>query len=131
MNEWDGFVDSFQGSLAILDALDTVCGNQLLANDEDDNGRYHLLASILVDDQLYVHSERTECGVYLGLEAEIVGAVAEGDGGCGGRMLADDVIERSYSVLAAGALAGIDASITGDDVEHLGSFPFVGEPTHN
>jgi len=46
-------------------------------------------------------------------------------------MLADDVIERSYSVLAAGALAGIDDTITGDDVEHLGSFPFVGEPTHN
>ena len=127
--QWASFAPSFAGSLAILDSLDTVCGNQLLADDTNEMGRYHTLASILSDDRLYVHSERGECGVYLGLEAEIVGAVDAGVGGCGGRMLDDDVIERSYSLLAAGILAGIDDGVVGDDVEHLDGFPFVGEPT--
>ena len=127
--EWASFAPSFAGSLAILDSLDTVCGNQLLADDSNEMGRYNTLATILADDRLYVHSDRGECGTYLGLEAEIVGAVEAGMGGCGGRTLEDDVIERSYSLLAAGILAGIDAGVAGDDVEHLDGFPFVGEPT--
>jgi len=127
--EWASFAPSFAGSLAILDSLDTVCGNQLLADDSNEMGRYNTLATILADDRLYVHSDRGECGTYLGLEAEIVGAVEAGMGGCGGRTLDDDVIERSYSLLAAGILAGIDDGVTGDDVEHLDGFPFVGEPT--
>jgi hypothetical protein len=126
---WSEFVPAFEGSLAILDALDGACGNQLLASDEGDAGRYNTLAGILSDDQLYVHSERGECGTYLGLEAEIVGALPEGAGGCGGRMLADDVIERSYSVLAAGILAGVDDLVTEDDGDHSDVFPFVGAPT--
>lgn len=128
-DEWSSFIPSFAGSLAILDSLDTVCGNQLLADNSNEMGRYHTLAGILADDRLYVHADRGECGTYLGLEAEIVGAVEEGMGGCGGRTLKDDVIERSYSLLAAGILAGIDDGVTGDDVEHLDGFPFVGEPT--
>lgn len=126
--EWSGFADEIAANLAILDSLDAVCGNQLLASDENEDGRYAALAGILADDQLYVHSERGECGVYLGLEAEIVGAVEEGDGGCGGRTLSDDVIDRSYSVLAAGILTGVDDTITANDVEFLDSFPYLAAP---
>jgi hypothetical protein len=125
-SDWDGFAAEIAGNLAILDSLDTVCGNQLIADGGDI--RYSALAGILADDQLYVHSARGTCGVYLGLEAEIVGALPEGDGGCGGRMLDDDVIDRSYSVLAAGILTGVDDLITANDVENLADFPYLAAP---
>ncbi|HBQ19471.1 MAG TPA: hypothetical protein DEF51_52875 [Myxococcales bacterium] len=123
------FMGTVQGSLAILDALDAECGNQLLAGDTAEAGRYETLASILLDDRLYVHTERTTCGTYLGLEAEVVGAVPEGMGGCGGRTPSDDVIDRSYSVLAAGILTGVDDTITADDGAQTPTFPFLGAPT--
>lgn len=126
-SEWMSFASDFMGSLAILDSLDTVCGNQLLADGA--SSRYAALAGVLVDDQIYVNSASGECGTYLGLEAEVVGAVPAGAGGCGGRTPSDDVIERSYSVLAAGLLAGIDDGITRDDGEQTEAFPFLGAPT--
>jgi len=126
---WAGFSDSIVSSLAILDSLDTVCGNQLLANEDDSEGRYQTLAGILADDQLYVHSERGTCGTYLGLEAEIVGALDEGAGGCGGRLPSEDVIDRSYSVLAAGILTGVDDTISADDASPMGDFPFLATPS--
>lgn len=126
-SEWSDYVNDFAASLAILDSLDTVCGNQLLA--DAGPARYMTLANVLVDDQLYVNSNSGECGTYLGLEAEVVGAIPAGAGGCGGRTPADDVIERSYSVLAAGILAGIDDGVTEDDGIQTADFPFLGEPT--
>ncbi len=128
IDSWAGFGGEIAGNLAILDALDGTCGNQLLASDENEDGRYSALAGILADDQLYVHSERGECGTYLGLEAEIVGALDEGVGGCGGRTLEDDVIDRSYSVLAAGILSGVDDLITANDVQNLDGFPYFAAP---
>jgi len=126
--QWGEFKADFAASLAILDSLDTVCGNQLLASAEDD-ARYQTLATVLSDDQLYVNINSGDCGTYLGLEAEVVGAVPSGAGGCGGRTPSDDVIERSYSVLAAGALGGIDDTIQGDDGEQTEDFPFLAAPT--
>jgi len=127
-SQWASFAPQMEGSLAILDALDATCGNQLLADDTNADGRYAALAGILADDQLYVNSDSGECGVYLGLEAEVVGAVGAGEGKCGGRTLEDDVIERSYSVLAAGVLAGVDDTITADDCTHSATFPFLCSP---
>ena len=115
-----------RASLAILDGLDENCENQLLSDATDP--RYATLASILADDRLYVLSTVGECGVYLGLEGEIAGALEPGDGKCGGRSPDDDVIERSYSVLAAGLLAGVDDSITENDKENSNEFPFLALP---
>lgn len=127
-SQWSNYVDEIETSLAILDSLDTVCGNQLAADDTNSSGRYNTLATVLADDQLYVNSESGTCGTYLGLEAEVVGAVGPGEGGCGGRTPADDVIERSYSVLAAGMLSGIDDTITADDGSQTAEFPYLGAP---
>lgn len=124
---WGEYKDEMMTSLAILDALDAICGNQLVA----DKGakRYEFLATVLADDQLYVHSERNECGVYLGLEAEVVGAVTTGQGKCGGRTPLDDVIDRSYSVLAAGVLSGVGDTIDKDDATaDPATFPFLAAP---
>lgn len=124
--DWSGFVPQMMTSLGILDSLDATCGNQLLA-DAGDN-RYEFLATILADDRLWVNSESGTCGVYLGVEAEAIGAVPAGMGGCGGRTPADDVIERSYSILAAGTLAGIDDGVPADDGNVTEAFPFLGAP---
>lgn len=113
-------------SLGILDSLDATCGNQLLADTEAGADRYMALAGILADDQLYVNTGSGTCGVYLGLEAEIVGALGAGEGGCGGRTPTDDIIDRSYSVLAAGILTGVDDTIANDDAAHdVDTFPFL------
>lgn len=124
--QWAGYVPQMMTSLAILDALDATCGNQLLADAGDD--RYAFLATVLSDDRVWVNSDSGTCGVYLGVEAEAIGAVPAGMGGCGGRTPADDVIERSYSVLAAGILAGVDDGVTADDGNVTDTFPFLGAP---
>ena len=120
------FLPTMQISLAILDGLDGECGNQLLYDGEED-APYGGLASTLLDDRLYVN--RSEAGsVYLGVEAE---AAVPGFsmGAAGGRQPGDDTIARSYSVLAAGALSGIDDGIESDDEEHdPDNFPFLAAP---
>ena len=125
--DWPSFAGEIEANLAILDSLDANCGNQLVA-DQNANDRYSFLATVLADDELYVLTTTGECGVYLGLEGEIVGALASGDGKCGGRAPSDDVIERSYSVLAAGVLTGVDDTITADDGVQTATFPFLGPP---
>lgn len=124
--DWSDFEDEMRANLAILDGLDETCGNQLLADASEP--RYATLASILADDRLYVLSTVGECGIYLGLEGEIAGALEPGEGKCGGRMLDDDVIERSYSLLAAGLLTGVDDTITENDKENSDEFPFLPSP---
>lgn len=124
---WMNYAADIKTSLGILDALDGNCGNQLLAAATGD--RYKPLADVLADDQLYVNSAVGECGVYLGAEAEFVSAVAAGVGKCGGRTPQDDVIDRSYSVLGAGALSGVTDGIDMDDATHsLTEFPFLAAP---
>lgn len=124
------FQETIEQSLAVLDGLDGVCGNQLLANmAAEDQPRYRPLANVLLDDQLYVQSDRVGSpSIYLGLEAEFVmgGNVS---GGGGGRAPGLDVIARSYSVLAAGVLSGVDDGVSRDDETHdKDVFPFLAEP---
>lgn len=121
------FIPIIASSLAILDGLDRQCGNQLLAGEAVAPGRYDQLATVLVDDQVYVQSERVNgSSIYLGVEAEFLGA---GQGSGGGRAPGDDVIARSYSVLAAGVLSGVDDGVPADDAEHdIDTFPFIAAP---
>lgn len=124
---WSSFEGEMKKNLAILDSLDTNCGNQLLAG--PGANRYATLASVLANDEIFVNTASGTCGVYLGLEGEFVGALEAGDGGCGGRTPLDDVIDRSYSVLAAGILTGVDDTITKDNVTHdITTFPWLAAP---
>jgi hypothetical protein len=125
------FLPTIKTSLAILDGLDGKCGNQLLAGSGTD--RYDALANVLLDDQLYVNSDRSG-SVYLGVELEYVtsqpgfaGTAVAGAGG--GRQPGDDVIARSYSELAAGLVGGIDDGVPTDDATHdPDNFPFIAAP---
>ena len=124
-SQWSAsFAPRIAANLAILDSLDTVCGNQLLAGPSAASGRYNTLATVLSDDQLYVNSGSGTCTTYLAVEANAVG-IANTD--CGGRTPIVDVIDRTYSVLALGALSGVTDGIAADaDGGHsTTAFPFL------
>lgn len=125
--KWSAFIPEVQKNLAILDSLDGNCGNQLAADiSKMDASRYAPLAGVLVDDRLYVNSEGAACGAYLGVEADALKVLPNMD--CGGRTLAMDVIETSYSVLAAGALNGVDDTIKISEAAKGTTFPYLAGP---
>jgi len=121
------FSSEIAQNLAILDSLDTVCGNQLLAGPAPVAGRYNTLAGILADDQLYVNTNSGTCNQYLAVEANAVG-ITNND--CGGRTPLEDTIDTTYSVLAAGALGGVTdgVPVDGDGAASLTEFPFLDRP---
>jgi len=121
------FSAEIAANLAILDSLDTVCGNQLLAGPSPVAGRYDTLAAVLADDQLYVNTSSGTCAQYLAVEANAVG-IANDD--CGGRTPLEDTIHTTYSLLAAGALTGVTDGIPvdGDGTASLTDFPFLDRP---
>jgi hypothetical protein len=123
------FSSEIAANLAILDSLDTVCGNQLLAGPSPVAGRYDSLAAVLADDQLYVNTRSGTCGQYLAVEANAVG-ITNND--CGGRTPLEDTIDTTYSLLAAGALAGVTDGIPvdGDGTASLTDFPFLDRPNN-
>ncbi len=124
-DKWSAdYKSAIAGNLAILDSLDTKCGNQFAAGAEAKKGRYDALAGVLADDQLYVNSDGKMCTVYLAVEANATNIIANAD--CGGRTPMMDVIDVSYSVLAIGALKGVDDGVAADDATHsLTDFPFL------
>lgn len=126
--QWAGaFRSEIAANLAILDALDTVCGNQLLAGPSATAGRYDELATVLADDQLYVNTASGTCMQYLAVEANALG-ITNTD--CGGRTPLVDSIDTTYSVLAAGAISGVGdgVPVDGDGVASLTKFPFLDVP---
>ena len=125
---WSGmFAAEIAGNLAVLDGLDRVCGNQLLAGNAATPGRYDALAGVLADDQLYVNTASGTCQQYLAVEANAVG-IANND--CGGRTPLEDTIDTTYSLLAAGALSGVTDGIDSDTdgKASLTAFPFLDKP---
>jgi hypothetical protein len=122
------FIPIIEKSLAVLDGLNGTCGDQLLAA-ANPAQKYRALATALNDDQLYVQSNDGTGSVYLGVEAEALGALRLGQGSGGGRVPGDDVVARSYSVLVAGTLSGIDDGVPADDEQHdIDVFPFLAAP---
>jgi hypothetical protein len=119
------FAAEIAGNLAIYDALDTVCGNQLLAGGTVAPGRYDALAGVLADDQLFVNTDSGTCEEYLAVEADFLGNANDD---CGGRTPLEDTIDVSYSVLsgAAGVTDGIPEDADGD--ASSSDFPFYDEP---
>jgi hypothetical protein len=120
---WDAFANGIAGALAVYDALDLECGNQALYSAETGYG----LAGVLANDRLWVNLDSDSCGVYLAVEANVTGLLANSD--CGGRRPADTGIDPTLSLLAVGAVEGIDdgAGPT-DNVAHPGEFPWLAAP---
>lgn len=123
-------VGEFAKNLAVLDALDTNCGNQLLAKPATGGNvpadRYTTLGGALADDRLWIKTDAATCSVYLAVEANATGVIVNQD--CGGRKLDYDVIDMSYSVLAAGAVTGVDDGIAADNDTKGTTFPYLAAP---
>jgi hypothetical protein len=121
------FKTNISTNLAILDSLDTVCGNQLLAGSSAVAGRYATLAGVLVDDRLYVRTDKTTCATYLGVEANAVGLTNDD---CGGRTPLYNTIDVTYSALAIGQFSGVTNGFTSDSEgsPNATTFPFLGSP---
>jgi len=134
----------FARNLAIIDALDstinaTGCGNQVLYNGQPGGGgsatatSYGTLAGILANDELYLDTSKGMCAFYLAVEFGV--ATGGGNSTCGGRSPTYDVIDFSYSALAAG-LSGFNLTtftpLVGDGVtahtDISTTFPFLGTP---
>ena len=61
--KWQNYAADVAASLAVIDSLDTVCGNQLLAGPNPVAGRYATLAGVLADDRIWVRTDSASCGV--------------------------------------------------------------------
>lgn len=135
----------FKKYIGIFDALDQGsgipgsaagggggCGNGALYNNPA-GSFYTVLATVLADDELYVDTAKLTCNTYLSVEVDVIaGAHSQ----CGGRTPSHDVIDSSYSLLAAGANGFMGTEFTprvGDGVaKHTDvsdtAFPFLGPP---
>jgi hypothetical protein len=135
--QWSGmFKKSIATNLAIFDFVSRCTGKQLAAGTTAAAGRYDALAGVLVDDQLYVKTGSSTCGLYLGLEADATG-LAPNNGDCGGRTPVEDTITETYSLLTIGQPKGVGDGLPkgangyGADTEGNAStttFPFLGNP---
>ena len=115
------------------------CGNQVLYNGNAAGGgapnamSYAGLASILSNDELYLDTDKGTCGLYLAVEFGVV--TGGSNTTCGGRALDYDVIDFSYSALAAGlsgfVIPGFVPKIKDNAPAHtdyLAAFPYLGPP---
>ena len=131
------FQANIQTHLAILDGIDGVCGNQLAAAATVTPTRYAALAAVLADDQLYVRTDKTTCGLYLAAEADATGLTTN-NGDCGGRTPLEDTIKETYSLLVIGKPTGITDGLPTSGSTGLGAeadgtpsataFPFLAGP---
>lgn len=103
-------------NLGVFDALDGICGNQLLAGAAG-AGRYTALSNLLAADALQVNTAAPACTAYLAVEV--------GANDCGGFRPGYDVIDSTYTFLSTGTIItpvgdGVAASAPVTDF-----FPFL------
>ena len=111
-------------NLAILDAIDGTCGNQLFAAGVDAGAtRYGTFAGVLADDRIWVKSDAAACTTYLAVEANATGLLANAD--CGGRVPSYDVMKITYSAVAIGALSGVTDGTTSLAKSKVTTFPYL------
>ncbi len=120
------YAEPMRGTLTVLDILDQNCGNQTAYAAAMPAAMRHLpLAQLLADDQMVLNAaagNTCDDSGYLAVEAGVAG-------NCGGRTPNADVIDRSYSVLAAGALTGVaDAIAQSGPTHNTATFPFLAAP---
>ena len=142
LTAWFSMFPEFAKNLALIDVLDTGaqtgCGNQAMYNGGAGStpaaDSYHTLAKVLANDQLFVLTSNAACTSYLAVESTLI---LGPNTSCGGRAPQYDVIDYSYSMLAAG-VSGFTISGTsvtpkiGDGVgphdDYLADFPYLGPP---
>jgi hypothetical protein len=134
--QWvEAFSADVAAATAIYDGANTFCDDNAITSCQDPavpNAQcYGTISQVLADDRLWVNTTFNGNSLYLGVEAEALGLLPAGTADVGGRRPVDDVIERSYSVLALGAVAGLDDNIpvkAATQAAYEAGFPYLAEP---
>src|ERR1700730_9724236 len=124
------FIPEIKKGLALYDAFDGQCGNQLLADREAlPSMRYRVLAAVLADDRLWVNSASSICTQLFAVElANLAGQRALKDD-CGGRTPNYNAANVWRSLLVEGTAVGVDDGLDHDEREHSTTvFPFLAAP---
>ena len=124
------FVPEIEKSLALYDAFDGKCGNQLLsAGAAPAPQRYEKLASILADDRLWVNTESTICTQLFGVELASLAGHTEAAIDCGGRTPLYSAANVYRSLLVDGTTTSISDGLDRDEKRHSETeFPFLAAP---
>ncbi len=112
--------------LGIYDGLDEDCGNQPFY-DTLGNAGYGTLSTVVANDWLTLYSGETTCG-YLGVELDILAGAATPTS-CGGRTLAEDVMDTTY-FLVSGA-AGFGDTVDEPAAAPSDAFPYLADADAN
>ncbi len=138
-------VQELAANLAIFDVLDqgtaitgAGCGNAALYTAPPSTTSYTNLAKLLADDALYVDTAKASSKTFLALELEFATQAQIVHDDAGGRAPSYDVMDFTYSLLAAGtngfSISGSDITpkVTDGvgphtDVDDM-MFPFLGPP---
>ena len=128
--DWDTFTATITASLALYDAFDGLCGNQLMIAAGATStiaGAYDRLGQTLADDRLYVNTSTGTCDEYLGVELDATNVSANDD--CGGRSPRYDVVDSLYAMMAGTSTAAVTDGISADDRSHSDAvFPYLAAP---
>jgi hypothetical protein len=127
------FTAEVSRNLAVYDGLDTVCGNQVLASADagatTNLQKYGTLGAALADDRLFLNTGGTTSDQYLAVELAATGLAPAAATDRGGRTLPMDVIDITYSALAAGVLTGVTDGVGADATKTGGTtFPYLAAP---
>jgi hypothetical protein len=125
------FIPAIEKGLAIYDAFDGKCGNQLLANQKAaPEMRYRAFADMLTDDRLWVNSASSVCTQLFAVELASVAHQSALKSDCGGRTPNYDASNIWRSLLVNGTTVGVDDGLDHDEREHSATvFPFLAAPT--
>jgi hypothetical protein len=126
------FVPEIEKALALYDAFDGKCGNQLLTKSPTTTPRaerYRALAELLADDRLWVNSESTICLQLFAVELANLAGQSERQVDCGGRTPLYNASNVYRSLLVDGSTTGVDDGVEHDDRRHSETeFPFLAAP---
>jgi len=124
------FIPDIQKGLALYDAFDGQCGNQLLAEPKAaPSNRYLALATLLADDRLWVNSASMICTQLMAVELAALASHKSLTNDCGGRSPNYKAANVWRSLLVDGTNASVDDGVEHDDHEHsVTVFPFLAAP---
>jgi len=124
------FVPEIAKGLALYDAFDGKCGNQLLFEQEAPAARrYEALAKVLADDRLWVNTESTLCTQLFAVELASLAGRPEAAIDCGGRTPLYGAANIYRSLLIDGTTTGATDGLERDEKKHSETeFPFLAAP---
>lgn len=126
------FVPEIEKALALYDAFDGKCGNQLLTSSPPaapGAERYRALAELLADDRLWVNSESTICLQLFAVELANLAGQSERLMDCGGRTPLYTASNVYRSLLVDGSTTSVNDGVDHDDKRHSETeFPFLAAP---